>query len=146
MTIENNWVFNADLGIEVTSENQFCLANGTEWPGPSGQGTPGKGKSPCYGRYATVRNNVFSNSENAGLSIGGAAAATMRGGPETLGGSTLATVFVNNTIYNDVKQTQNNRQSAPGGEIQIQHQIGSAQGDYFENNLVYAGTWNHWIY
>jgi hypothetical protein len=146
VTIENNWVFNADLGIEVTSENQFCQPNGTEWPGPSGQGMPAKSKYPCYGRYATVRNNVFSNSENAGLSIGGAAAATMRGGPETLGGSTLATVFVNNTIYNDVKQTQNNRQSAPGGEIQIQHQIGDAQGDYFENNLVYAGTWNHWIY
>jgi hypothetical protein len=146
VTIENNWVFNADLGIEVTSENQFCQPNGTEWPGPSGQGMPAKSKYPCYGRYATVRNNVFSNSENAGLSIGGAAAATARGGPETLGGSTLATVFVNNTIYNDVKQTQNNRQSAPGGEIQIQHQIGAAQGDYFENNLVYAGTWNHWIY
>ena len=146
VTIENNWVFNADLGIEVTSENQFCQPNGTEWTGPSGSGSPGKSKYPCYGRYATVRNNVFSNSENAGLSIGGAAAATARGGSETLGGSTLATAFVNNTIYNDVKQTQNNRQSAPGGEIQIQHQIGSAQGDYFENNLVYAGSWNHWIY
>ncbi len=146
VTIENNWVFNADLGIEVTSENQFCQPNGTEWTGPSGSGSPGKSKYPCYGRYATVRNNVFSNSENAGLSIGGAAAATARGGSETLGGSTLATAFVNNTIYNDVKQTQNNRQSAPGGEIQIQHQIGNAQGDYFENNLVYAGSWNHWIY
>jgi hypothetical protein len=146
VTIENNWVFNADLGIEVTSENQFCQPNGTEWSGPSGTGNPGKGKSPCYGRYATVRNNVFSDSENAGLSIGGAAAASAKGGSETLGGSTLDAVFVNNTLYNNVKQTANDRQSAPGGEIQIQHQIGSAQDDYFENNLVYAGTWNHWIY
>ncbi len=146
VTIENNWVFNADLGIEVTSENQICQANGTEWSGPSGSGNPGKGKSPCYGRYATVRNNLFSNSENAGLSIGGAGAATAKGGEESLGGSTLDTVFVNNTLYNNVKQTADNRSSAPGGEIQIQHQIGSAQGNYFENNLVYAGAYNHWIY
>ena len=31
VTFENNWVDNSDLGIEVTSENQICLANGTEW-------------------------------------------------------------------------------------------------------------------
>jgi hypothetical protein len=146
VTFENNWIFNADLGIEVTSENQICFPNGTEWSGPGHTGMPGKGKSPCYGEFATVRNNVFSNSGNAGLSIGGAGAATKNGGDETLGGSTLATVFVNNSIYNDVVQTGNNRSSAPGGEIQIQHQIGSAQGDYFENNLVYAGTFNRWLY
>ncbi len=143
MTFENNWIFNDDLGVEVASENQFCQPNGTEWP-PSGP--PAKGTSPCYGRYVTVRNNVISNSENAGISIGGAHAATAKGGPETLGGSTLAAVFVNNTLFNNVKQTKNNKVSAPGGEFQIQHQIGSAQGDYFENNIAYAGSWNHWIY
>ena len=146
VTFENNWIFNTDLGIEVTSENQICLANGTEWPGPSRSGQPSKGTHPCYGRYVTVRNNVFSNSANAGLSIGGARGASAKGGEESLGGSTFATAFVNNTLYNNVKQTANNRYSAPGGEIQIQHQIGSAQGVYFENNLVYAGPWNHWIY
>jgi len=146
VTFENNWIFNTDLGIEVTSENQICLPNGTEWPGASHSGQPSKGTSPCYGRFVTVRNNVFSNSENAGLSIGGARAASMHGGEESLGGSTFATVFVNNTLYNNVKQTANNRFSAPGGEIQFQHQIGSAQGNYFENNLVYAGSYNHWIY
>ena len=146
VTFENNWVFNADLGIEVTSENQICLANGTEWSGPSHSGQPGKGKFPCYGRYVTVRNNIFSNSENAGLSIGGARAASANGGEESLGGSTLAAVFVNNTLFNNVKQTADDRASAPGGEIQMQHQIGSAQGNYFENNLVYAGSYNRWIY
>jgi len=146
VTYENNWVFNADLAIEVSSENQICLPNGTEWSGPNGTGQAGKGKSPCYGRYVTVRNNIFSNSQNVGPSIGGAKAATAKGGEETTGGSTLATVFVNNTLYNNVKETRETKASSPGGEFQIQHQIGSAQGDYFENNLVYAGSWNHWIY
>jgi len=146
VTFENNWVYNADLGIEVTSENQICLANGTEWSGPNGTGSAGEGKYPCYGRYATVRNNLFSNSANAGLSIGGARAATAKGGEETTGGSTYDAVFVNNTLYNNVKVTADNNPSAPGGEFQIQHQIGSAQENYFENNLVYAGSYNHWIY
>jgi hypothetical protein len=146
VTYENNWVFNTDLGIEVTSENQICLPNGTEWTGPGNTGSAQKGTSPCYGRYVTVRNNVFANSANAGMSIGGAKAATKKGGEETTGGSTLDAVFVNNTLYNNVKVTANSRASSPGGEIQIQHQIGSGQGNYFENNLVYAGPWNHWIY
>jgi hypothetical protein len=146
VTFENNWVFNSDYGIEVTSENQICLPNGTEWEGPNRTGNPGKGTSPCYGMFATVRNNVFANSANAGMSIGGAKAATKHGGEETTGGSTLDTVFVNNTLFNNVKITAENRASSPGGEIQIQHQIGSAQGNYFENNLVYAGSYNHWLY
>ncbi len=146
VTFENNWIYNADLGIEVTSENQICLANGTEWSGPNGTGTPGTGSYPCYGEYATVRNNIFSNSANFGIGIGGASAATRRGGEETLGGSTYDAVFVNNTLYNNVKVTLDNRASAPGGEFQISHQIGSAQDNYFENNLVYAGSYNHWIF
>lgn len=146
VTFENNWVFNADLGIEATSENQICLANGTQWSGPNQSGRPAKGTRPCYGSYVTVRNNVFSNSENAGMSIGGAEPASARGGEESLGGSTLDAVFVNNTLYNNVKMTANNRASAPGGEIQIQYQIGSAQHNYFENNLVYAGSYNGWLY
>lgn len=146
VTYENNWVFNVDYGIEVTSENQICLPNGTEWTGPNDTGNPEKGKSPCYGRYVTVRNNVFANSANAGMSIGGAKAATAKGGEETTGGSTFDAVFVNNTLYNNVKVTAETKASSPGGEIEIQHQIGSAQDDYFENNLVYAGAYNHWIY
>jgi hypothetical protein len=48
---------------------------------------------------------------------------------------------VNNTLYNNAAQ--------PGGEtgeFQIQHQVGSAQGDYYENNVVYAGSYNTWIF
>jgi hypothetical protein len=33
--------------------------NGTEWPGPNNTGTAARGKFPCYGRYVTVRNNIF---------------------------------------------------------------------------------------
>jgi Bacterial Ig-like domain (group 3) len=146
VTFENNWVYNADYGIEVTSENQICLSNGTEWSGANDTGTAGTGTHPCYGRYVTVRNNIFSNSENVGVSIGGYAAATSKGGESNGGGSTYDTIFVNNTLYNNVKVTANNDASSPGGEFQIQNQIGSAQDNYFENNLVYAGTYNTWIY
>jgi hypothetical protein len=146
VTFENNWVFDSDYGIEVTSENQICQSNGTEWSGPNDTGTPGKGKSPCYGRYVTVRNNIFADSANVGMSIGGAKAATAKGGEETTGGSTYDAVFVNNTLYNNAKISLENKASSPGGEIQIQHQIGSGQVNYFENNLVYAGAYNHWIY
>ncbi len=93
-----------------------------------------------------MRNNIFSNSANFGIGIGGASAATARGGEETLGGSTYDAVFVNNTLYNNVKVTADNDVSSPGGEFQINYQVGSAQDNYFENNLVYAGPYNHWIY
>jgi hypothetical protein len=146
VTFENNFVMNSDYGIEVTSENQICLPNGTEWSGPNDTGNPGMGKSPCYGRYVTVRNNVFTRSANVGMSIGGAKMASAKGGEETTGGSTFATVFANNTLFNNVTQPKGTRASSPGGEFQIQHQIGSAQGNYFENNLAYAGAYNHWLY
>jgi hypothetical protein len=146
VTFENNWVYNADYGIEVTSENQICLSNGTEWSGANDTGTAGTSTHPCYGRYVTVRNNIFSNSENVGVSIGGYAAASSKGGESNGGGSTYDAVFVNNTLYNNVKVTADNDASSPGGEFQIQNQIGSAQHNYFENNLVYAGTYNTWIY
>ncbi len=146
VTIENNWIYNADVGIEVTSENQICLANGTEWSGPNNTGTPGTGIYPCYGRYATVRNNIFSNSANFGIGIGGYAAASSNGDLSNGGGSSYDAVFVNNTLYNNVKVTAVNDTSSPGGEFQISYQIGSSQDNYFESNLVYAGSYNHWIY
>src|SRR5580658_2329049 len=60
VTFERNVIFQVDYGIETTSENQVCLENGTEWSGGNpGSGTAGTGKYPCYGRYATVRNNLF---------------------------------------------------------------------------------------
>jgi len=141
VTFERNLIFQVDYGIETTSENQVCLENGTEWSGPNNTGTPGKGTYPCYGRYATVRNNIFYNSNACGNSIGGYAAATRHGGPSNGGGSSYHDVFVNNTLYNNAVQ--------PGGEtgeFQIQYQVGSAQGDYYENNIVYAGPYNTWIY
>jgi hypothetical protein len=146
VTFENNWVYNSDYGIEVTSENQICQTNGTEWTGANDSGTPATSTHPCYGRYVTVRNNIFSNSENVGVSMGGYAAATSKGGGSNGGGSTYDAIFANNTLYNNVKQTEDNNASSPGGEFQIQHQVGTAQDNYFENNLVYAGTYNSWIY
>src|SRR5580698_7861044 len=59
VTFERNVIFQVDYGIETTSENQVCLSTGTEWPGPDGVGKPARGRLPCYGRYATVRNNLF---------------------------------------------------------------------------------------
>lgn len=141
VTFERNLILQVDYGIETTSENQVCLANGTEWSGPNNTGTPGKGKYPCYGRFATVRNNIFYNSNACGNSIGGYARATRNGGPSNGGGSSYHDVFVNNTLYNNAVQ--------PGGstgEFQIQHQVGDAQGNIYENNVVYAGTYNTWIF
>jgi len=141
VTFERNLLFQVDYGIETTSENQVCLQNGTEWTGPNNTGMPGQGKSPCYGRYATVRNNIFYNSNACGNSIGGYAAATRNGGHSNGGGSSDHDVFVNNTLYNNAVQ--------PGGEtgeFQIQHQVGSGQADYYENNIVYAGPYNTWIF
>jgi hypothetical protein len=139
VTIERNLIMQVDYGVETTSENQVCQTNGTEWSGPNNTGTAATGKSPCYGRYATVRNNVFYNSNACGNSIGGYAAASSRGGESNGGGSSYHDVFVNNTLYNNSTESQ-------AGEFQIQHQVGSAQGNIYENNIVYAGAYNVWIY
>jgi Protein of unknown function (DUF1565)/Bacterial Ig-like domain (group 3) len=141
VTIERNWIYNVDYGIEVASENQVCQANGTEWTGPNNTGTASLSNHPCYAEYVTVRNNVISNSNAAGSSIGGYAKASSKGGHDEGGGSSYATVFVNNTLYNNAKEP-----SGATAEYQIQNQVGSAQNNYFENNLVYAGTFNTWIY
>jgi hypothetical protein len=98
VTFERNVIIQVDYGIETTSENQVCLANGTEWTGPNNTGTPARGHFPCYGRYATVRNNIFYNSNACGNSIGGYAAATRKGGHSNGGGSSYHDVFVNNTL------------------------------------------------
>ena len=145
VTFERNVVFQVDYGIETTSENQICLATGTEWPGPDGVGKPARGKLPCYGRYATVRNNLFYEANSCGNSIGGYARATKKGGGSNGGGSSFADVFVNNTLYDNGTQTGNDREGTPSGDFQIQNQVGSAQGDYFENNLIYSGSPNIWI-
>jgi hypothetical protein len=139
VTFERNIIFQVDYGIETTSENQVCQSNGTEWSGPNNTGIPAKGKSPCYGRFATVRNNIFYGSNASGNSIGGYATATRKGGQSNGGGSSYHNVFVNNTLYNNSTANQ-------AGEFQIQHQVGSAQGNIYENNIVYAGTYNVWIY
>lgn len=145
VTFERNVIFQVDYGIETTSENQVCLSTGTEWPGPDGVGKPARGKLPCYGRYATVRNNLFYNANSCGNSIGGYAKATKKGGGSNGGGSSLADVFVNNTLYNNGAQQGNGREGTPSGDFQIQNQVGAAQGDYFENNLIYSGVANIWI-
>ncbi|HEY6303291.1 MAG TPA: hypothetical protein VIX14_09515 [Terriglobales bacterium] len=146
VTFERNVIKQTDYGIETTSENQVCQANGTEWSGPNNTGTAARGKFPCYGRYVTVRNNIFYNSNACGNSIGGYAPATQNGGHSNGGGSSYRDVFVNNTLYNNATQPGNYSEGGSTAEFQIQNQVGSAQGDIFENNLVYAGTFNTWIY
>ena len=146
VTFEDNVVFQTDYGIETTSENQVCQANGTEWSGGNaGSGTAARGSSPCYGRFATVRNNLFYHANSCGTSIGGYAKATSKGGRSNGGGSSYADVFVNNTVYDNGTQSGNSSEGTPSGDFQIQYQVGSAQGDYFENNIVYSGSPNMWI-
>ena len=146
VTFERNVIIQVDYGIETTSENQVCQANGTEWSGPNNTGTAAKGKFPCYGRYVTVRNNIFYNSNACGNSIGGYARATKRGGHSNGGGSSYHDVFVNNTLYNNATQPGNYFEGGSTGEFQIQNQVGSEQGNIYENNVVYAGSYNVWIY
>jgi hypothetical protein len=146
VTFERNLILQADYGIETTAENQICQPNGTEWSGPNKTGTAAKGKSPCYGRYATVRNNIFYNSNACGNSIGGYAAASKNGGHSNGGGSSYHDVFVNNTLYNNATQLGNESEGGATGEFQIQFQVGSAQGDFYENNVVYAGAYDTWIF
>jgi hypothetical protein len=146
VTFERNVIFQVDYGIETTSENQVCLENGTEWSGGNtGSGTAAKGKHPCYGRYSTVRNNLFYKANSCGNSIGGYAAATSKGGHSNGGGSSYHDVFVNNTLYDNGTQPGNSSEGTPSGEFQIQYQVGKGQGDIFENNLLYAGSPNIWI-
>jgi hypothetical protein len=146
VTFERNVIIQTDYGIETTSENQICQTNGTEWSGPNNTGTAAKGKSPCYGRYATVRNNIFYNSNACGNSIGGYAHASKNGGHSNGGGSSFHDVFVNNTLYNNATQPGNESEGGSTGEFQIQYQVGSAQGNVYENNVVYAGVYNTWIF
>ncbi len=133
VTFERNLLINVDYGIETTSEHSRCLANGTQWSGPNNTGTAARGKFPCYGRYATVRNNVFYNSNACGNSIGGYSNRV---------GSSYHDVFVNNTLYNNATQPD----GGSTAEFQIQYHSGSAQGNIYENNIVYAGAYNTWIY
>ncbi|MGA9904140.1 MAG: Ig-like domain repeat protein [Terriglobales bacterium] len=146
VTFERNAIIQVDYGIETTSENQVCQANGTEWSGPNNSGTAAKGKFPCYGRYVTVRNNIFYNSNACGNSLGGYAPATKNGGHSNGGGSSYHDVFVNNTLYNNATQPGNYSEGGSTGEFQIQNQVGSAQGNIYENNIVYAGAYNTWIF
>jgi hypothetical protein len=144
-TFERNVIMQVDYGIETTSEKQRCLAIGNDWPtGVIGVGTPATGTYPCYGMYATVRNNLFYNTNACGNSIGGYALATSKANSNG-GGSSFHDVFVNNTLYNNGIQPGNDSEGTPSGEFQIQNQVGSAQDNYFENNAVYAGWPNIWI-
>jgi hypothetical protein len=140
-TFERNVVMQVDYGIETTSENQRCLASGTEWPtGVVGVGTPGTGTYPCYGMNATVRNNLFYYENACGNSIGGYALATTKGGGSNGGGSSYHDVFVNNTLFDNGTQPGNDSEGTPSGDFQIQNQVGSAQGDIFENNIIYESA------
>jgi hypothetical protein len=80
--------------------------------------------------YVTIRNNVFYDANAVGVSIGGYAAGV--GGSDHI-------VVVNNTLYNNNVKNQ-------GAEFQIQHNDPPSAGNIFENNIVYAGTQNVWIY
>jgi Protein of unknown function (DUF1565) len=78
--------------------------------------------------YVTVRNNVIYNGNAVGISIGGYASG--------VGGSDHV-VVVNNSLINNNTKNQ-------GAEFQIQYH--STANNIFENNIVYAGTQNVWIY
>ena len=80
--------------------------------------------------YVTIRNNVFYDANTVGISIGGYSSG--------VGGSDHV-VIVNNTLYNNNTKNQ-------GAEFQIQFHSGSKSGNIFENNIVYAGPQNVWIY
>jgi Protein of unknown function (DUF1565) len=82
------------------------------------------------GSYVTIRNNLFYDSNTVGVSIGGYS--------NNVGGSDHV-VIVNNTLYNNNTKNQ-------GAEFQIQYHSGNASGNIFENNIVYAGTQNVWVY
>jgi len=79
--------------------------------------------------YVTIRNNLFYDANTVGVSIGGYASG--------VGGSDHV-VVVNNTLYNNNTKNQ-------GAEFQIQYHSSSST-NFFENNIVYAGTQNVWIY
>ncbi len=78
--------------------------------------------------YVTIRNNLFYDANAVGVSIGGYASG--------VGGSDHV-VIVNNSLYNNNIKNQ-------GAEFQIQYH--SASTNIFENNIVYAGSQNVWIY
>jgi len=78
--------------------------------------------------YVTIRNNLFYDANTVGVSIGGY--------DSSVGGSDHV-VVVNNTLYNNNIKNQ-------GAEFQIQYHSGTS--NIFENNIVYAGTQNVWIY
>ncbi len=78
--------------------------------------------------YVTIRNNLFYDANAVGVSIGGYASG--------VGGSDHV-VIVNNSLYNNNIKNQ-------GAEFQIQYHSGST--NIFENNIVYAGSQNVWIY
>lgn len=78
--------------------------------------------------YVTIRNNLFYDANAVGISIGGYSSG--------VGGSDHV-VIVNNTLYNNNTKNQ-------GAEFQIQYHSGTT--NIFENNIVYAGSENVWIY
>ena len=78
--------------------------------------------------YVTIRNNLFYDANSVGVSIGGYSG--------RVGGSDHI-VVVNNSLYNNNTKNQ-------GAEFQIQYH--STTNNIFENNIVYAGTQNIWIY
>jgi hypothetical protein len=80
--------------------------------------------------YVTIRNNLFYDANTVGVSIGGYASG--------VGGSDHV-VIVNNSLYNNNTKNQ-------GAEFQIQHNAPPSNGNIFENNIVYAGGQNVWIY
>jgi hypothetical protein len=78
----------------------------------------------------TIRNNLFYDANTVGVSIGGY--------QKSVGGSDHV-VIVNNSLYNNNTKNQ-------GSEFQVQYNAPPANGNIFENNIVYAGTQNVWIY
>jgi hypothetical protein len=80
--------------------------------------------------YVTIRNNLFYDANAVGVTIGGYDSSTTGGSDHV--------VVVNNTLYNNNTKNQI-------GEFQIQYHSSSST-NYFENNIVDAGSQNSWIY
>ena len=122
--IENNYVRESDIGIEIAAEN---FVAGSDDPGPP---------DPIVTQGIIVRNNVLAENERAGFAFGGFDETRGRANNNFFQGNTL---YKNNTVgsgepgryFNDGGQ----------GEIWIQW----SDDNIVENNLVYAGSANVFV-
>ena len=147
VTFERNVIMQVDYGIETTSENQSVSG---QWhtSGPARS----RRRKPCHRHIYPVTAcmprcaTIFSIRQIPAATPSAVmrwrprrAAGAMEGAAATTTSS--STTLCTTTALNQATRTE----GTPSGEFQIQYQVGSAQDDYFENNVVYAGWPNIWI-